>query len=72
MLCYTELGNLSTQFFIEILGYPPIKQGGNGPGPPNPHNATRNFQKNVAQVWKITNFDRQPALFNGASMEAIT
>jgi hypothetical protein len=30
------------------------------------------FQKNVGQVWKITNFDRQPALFNGASMEAIT
>jgi hypothetical protein len=37
-----------------------------------PHNATRKFQKNVGQVWKITNFDRQPALFNGASMEAIT
>ena len=28
--------------------------------------------KNVAQVWKITNFDRQAALFNGASMRAIT
>jgi hypothetical protein len=28
--------------------------------------------KNVAQVWKITIFDRQTALFNGASMEAIT
>jgi hypothetical protein len=34
--------------------------------------ATRKFQKNVGQVWKITNFDRQPAIFNGASMEAIT
>jgi hypothetical protein len=31
-----------------------------------------NFKKNVAQVWKITNFDGQPALFNGASMGAIT
>jgi hypothetical protein len=31
-----------------------------------------NFKKNVGQVWKITNFDRQTALFNGASMEAIT
>jgi hypothetical protein len=52
---------------------PTIKQGANGPGSPNLHNATRKFQKtNVAQVWKITNFDRQPALFNGASMEAIT
>jgi hypothetical protein len=30
------------------------------------------FNKNVEQVSKITNFDRQPALFNGASMEAIT
>jgi hypothetical protein len=50
----------------------PIKQGGNGPGPPNLHNATRKFQKNVAQVWKITNFDRQAALFNGVSMVAIT
>jgi hypothetical protein len=30
------------------------------------------IKKNVAQVWKITNFDRQTALFNGASMEAIT
>jgi hypothetical protein len=28
--------------------------------------------KNVAQVWKITIFDRQAALFSGASMEAIT
>jgi hypothetical protein len=32
-----------------------------------------NFKKkNVGQVWKITNFDRQPALFNGASMEAFS
>jgi hypothetical protein len=31
-----------------------------------------NFKKKVAQVWKITNFDRQTAHFNGASMEAIT
>ena len=30
------------------------------------------FKKNVGQVWKITNFDRQLALFDGASMEAIT
>jgi hypothetical protein len=29
-------------------------------------------KKNVGHVWKITNFDRQTALFNGASMEAIT
>jgi hypothetical protein len=31
-------------------------------------------QENVGQVdlWEITNFDRQAALFNGASMEAIT
>ena len=31
-----------------------------------------NFKKNVAQVGKITNFGRQSALFNGASMETIT
>jgi hypothetical protein len=49
-----------------------MKQGGNGPRQPNLRNATRKFQKNVAQVWKITNFDRQPALFNGASMKTIT
>jgi hypothetical protein len=30
-----------------------------------------NFIK-VVQVWKITNFGRHPALFNGASMGAIT
>jgi hypothetical protein len=38
----------------------------------SPSNTTQ--QKNVALnlvlnlVWKITNFDRQPALFNGVSM----
>jgi hypothetical protein len=31
-----------------------------------------NFKKKVAQVWKITIFDRQTALFKGASMGAIT
>jgi hypothetical protein len=33
-----------------------------------------NFEKKVAQViiCKITNFDRHRALFNGASMGAIT
>ena len=31
-----------------------------------------NFQKKVVQVWKITIFDRQTALLNGASMGAIT
>jgi hypothetical protein len=31
-----------------------------------------NFKKKVAQDCKITNFDRQTALFNGASMGAIT
>jgi hypothetical protein len=31
-----------------------------------------NFKKNVAQVWKITHFDRQIFIFNGAYMEAIT
>jgi hypothetical protein len=25
------------------------------------------FKKNAVQLWKITNFDRQTALFNGAS-----
>jgi UDP-N-acetylglucosamine:LPS N-acetylglucosamine transferase len=30
-----------------------------------------NFKKKVAQVWKITIFDRQTALFTGASMGAI-
>jgi hypothetical protein len=30
------------------------------------------FKKKKVQVWKITIFDRQPALFNGASMGAIT
>jgi hypothetical protein len=51
---------------------PRIKRGGNGTRPPNLENATRKFQKNVAQVWKITIFDRQTALFNGVSTEAIT
>jgi hypothetical protein len=51
---------------------PPIKHGENGPRPPNLQNATRKFQKKVVQVWKITIFDRQTALFNGASMRAIT
>jgi hypothetical protein len=52
----------------------PIKQGGNGPRTPNLQNATRKFQKKVVQVWKnfMENFGRQPALFNGASMVAIT
>jgi hypothetical protein len=40
--------------------------------PPNLQNATRKFQKKVAQVYKITNFDRHGALFYGASMGAIT
>jgi hypothetical protein len=31
-----------------------------------------NFIKKVVQVWKVTIFDRQTALFNGASMGAIT
>jgi hypothetical protein len=31
-----------------------------------------NLKKKVVQIWKITNFDGQAALFNGASMEAIT
>jgi hypothetical protein len=31
-----------------------------------------NFKKKVVQVWKITIFDRHAALFNGASMGAIT
>jgi hypothetical protein len=31
-----------------------------------------NFKKKVVQVWKITIFVRQPALFNGASMGAFT
>jgi hypothetical protein len=56
----------------EVSGYHPTKPGGNGPRTPNLHNATRKFQKNAAQVSKITNFDRQAALFNGASMVAIT
>ena len=30
------------------------------------------FKKKVVQVWKITIFDRHTALFNGASMGAIT
>ena len=34
--------------------------------------AARKFQKKVVQYWQITNFDRQAAIFNGASMEAIT
>jgi hypothetical protein len=29
-------------------------------------------KKKIVQDSKITNFDRQAALFNGASMEAIT
>jgi hypothetical protein len=31
-----------------------------------------NFKKTGVQVWKITIFDRQTALFNGASMGALT
>jgi hypothetical protein len=54
------------------LWNPSIKQGGNGLGPPNLQDATRKFQKNIAQVCKNTIFDRQPALFNGVSMGAIT
>jgi hypothetical protein len=54
------------------LWNPSIKQGGNGPGPPNLQDATRKLKKKVVQVWKITIFDRQTALFNGASMGAIT
>ena len=30
------------------------------------------FKKNVVQAWKITDFDCQTALSNGASMWAIT
>ena len=50
----------------------PIKQGANGLGPPAVHNTTRKNQKNVGQVWKITSFDRQTTLFDGATMEEIT
>jgi hypothetical protein len=32
----------------------------------------KKISKKVAQVWKITIFDRHTALFNGASMGAIT
>jgi hypothetical protein len=49
----------------------PIKQGANGPGPAALHNPSRKFQKQVPQLWKIMNFDRQNALLNGASIEAI-
>jgi hypothetical protein len=56
--------------------HPRIKQGGNGPIPPNLRNATRNFQKKCwassGASMKNTNFDPQLALFNGASMKAIT
>ena len=31
-----------------------------------------NFKKNVVQVWKVTNFVRHAALFDDASMEAVT
>ena len=31
-----------------------------------------NFKKKLGKYVKITNFDRQAALFNGASMGAIT
>ena len=48
-----------------------IKQGANGPGPAALHNPSRKFQKQVPQLWKIMNFDRQNALLNGASIEAI-
>jgi hypothetical protein len=50
-----------------------IKQGANGPGPPDLHNATRKFQTNKKSMASIENhkFYRQPALFDGASMEAI-
>jgi hypothetical protein len=59
-------------FAWTFSGGPHIKYLGNGPEPTNLHNATKTIQKNVVQLWKITNFDRQPGLFNGASMEAIT
>ena len=64
---------LSSIFAKEVSVYPPIKQNANGAGPPNLHYAIRKFQKKkVGQAWKITNFDRQAALFDGDSMEAIT
>jgi hypothetical protein len=47
------------------------EQGANGSGLPALHVASRQFQENVVQVCKITNFDRQTALFDGASMGAI-
>jgi hypothetical protein len=51
--------------------YPPIKHVGNGPELPNLNNATRKFQKKVAQDRQITIFDRQAEIFNGTSMEAV-
>jgi hypothetical protein len=40
----------------------------------NPKSTPRNKKilKKCLQVWKITNFDRQAALFNGAPMGAVT
>jgi hypothetical protein len=31
-----------------------------------------NFKKNIALLWKITNFDRHTELFEGDSMDEIT
>ena len=38
----------------------------------DPRRLNNSPQKNVAQDGNITNFDRQAAFFDGASMEAIT
>jgi hypothetical protein len=37
-----------------------------------PTERSKKIQKKVVQVWKITNFDSQAALFNDGSMDAIT
>jgi hypothetical protein len=55
------------------IGVPPYQTGWKWTK--NPKSAQRSkkiSQKEVVQVWKLTNFDRQAALFNGAFVEAIT
>jgi len=56
----------------EVSGYPPIKKNANGAGPPNLHNATREFKKMWGKDGKSKNFDRQAVIFYDDSMEAIT
>jgi len=56
----------------KVPGYPRIKKNANGAGPPNLHNATREFKKMWGKDGKSNFFDRQAVIFYDDPMEAIT